>query len=666
MQAKLKEIPMRDVRRTDVPNPEAIASGLDSVVEGWIGRWRSRDIHSRNLWERAGVCQQEFDSKFRELNESSLRSLLHKDHQRVRRLGNRWADEFDAVLPTVVAAAKRSLGIEPYRVQMMGALALSEGTVAEMATGEGKTLTIALAAVVAGWSGRPVHVITANDYLADRDARNLRVLYELCGLRVAAVTAEMSPEERMESYRASVVYCTGKELVADFLRDRIMLGELSDAKRRSVERLKGFAGQTRTVLRGIHIGFVDEADNQLIDEAVTPLIISRKEENSTIDVATDAAYQVAGTLLPGEDYELNERQKEIDLLQPGREKVRAWAQEQEGFLSAVDWMCDLVITALQARHLFLEGKQYVVADDQLVIVDEFTGRQMPGRSWRLGLHQAVEAKEGLEISKPSETLARLSFQRFYRLFRHLGGISGTARESADELWRVYQLPFVSVPRHRPNQRTDLGLKLFVSEEEKEAALVDEVLRSHKEGRPVLVGTRSVAVSEQIADLLKRSGVDCAVLNAVRHLDEAQVIQMAGSEGRITIATNMAGRGTDILIGRDVVKRGGLHVVLSEPHESGRVDRQLMGRAGRQGDPGSSCCFASLEDEVVDRYVPRWLVSGVKSLCRARVPASFLAARALVHVAQWRAQQVGRRRRIVVLKQDTEMGKRLMSNRLDRI
>lgn len=666
MQAKLKEIPMRDVRRTDVPNPEAIASGLDSIVEGWIGRWRSRGLHSKNLWERAGACQQVFDTEIRDLHESPLRSLLNKDHQRVRRLGNRWADEFDAVLPTVVGAAKRSLGIEPYRVQMMGALALAEGTVAEMATGEGKTLTIALAAVVAGWSGRPVHVITANDYLADRDAKNLRVLYELCGLRVSAVTAEMSPDQRIEAYSASVVYCTGKELVADFLRDRILLGELSNAPRRSVERLKGHLGQTRTVLRGIHIGFVDEADNQLIDEAVTPLIISQKEENSNIDMATDAAYRVAGTLLPGEDYELNERQKEIDLLQTGRDKIRAWGEAQDGLLSAVDWMCDLVVTSLQARHFFIKGKQYVVANDELVIVDEFTGRQMPGRSWRLGLHQAVEAKEGLEISKPSETLARLSFQRFYRLFRHLGGISGTARESSDELWRVYQLPFVAVPRHRPNQRVDYGLRLFVSEAEKQAELVNEVLRLHKDGRPLLVGTRSVAVSEQIAELLKSSGADCAVLNAARHLDEAQVIAMAGIEGRITIATNMAGRGTDILIGREVVKRGGLHVVLSEPHESGRVDRQLMGRAGRQGDPGSSCCFASLEDEVVERYLPKWLVGSIKCLCRAKVPTSFMMARTLVRLAQWRAQKVGRYRRIVVLKQDTEMGKRLMSSRLDRI
>lgn len=666
MQARLKEIPMQDVRRTEVPVPEAVTSGLDAVVDGWLGRWQSRKVHSKRLWAVAGVCEQVYQAEIRDLREPELRSRLHEQQLKVRRLGNRWADEFDSVLPLVVGAARSALGLEAYRTQMMGAVALARGALTEMATGEGKTLTIALAAVVAGWSGRPVHIITANDYLAERDAIKLGKLYEFCGLSVAAVTSQMRPDERQQAYRASVVYCTGKEVVADFLRDRILLGEFSNARRRSVERLKGRVGQTRSVMRGLHIAFVDEADNQLIDEAVTPLIISRPESDSDLDATMRAADELAGMLLVGEDYDLNERQREVVLLPPGRAKVELWAEDRSGFLSATDWMCDLATTALQARHFFIEGKQYVILDQKLVIVDEFTGRQMPGRSWRLGLHQAVEAKEGLEISKPSETMARLSFQRFYRLFRHLGGITGTAREAANEFWRVYRLPLIEVPRHKPNQRLDGRPRVFLNEVTKRTALVREVLEARNQGRPVLVGTRSVSSSEQIAEMLEARGVSCAVLNAARDQDEAQIISMAGGDGRVTIATNMAGRGTDILIGRSVVNAGGLHVILSEPHESGRVDRQLMGRAARQGDPGSSSVYASLEDEIAQRYLPNWLRAMSRSFRSVNIPGSYSLSAWVIRLGQWRAERKSLRRRLFVLKQDVEMSKRLMNSRIDRI
>lgn len=663
---KAKEIPMHDVRRTEVPAPESITSGLDAVVDGWIGKWHSRRVHSTRLWETAGQCQEQYVSTIRDLHENALRSQLHEAHRRVRRLGNRWADEFDQQLPIVVGAARKALGIEPYRTQIMGALALSKGSLTEMATGEGKTLTIALAAAIAGWSGRPVHIITANDYLASRDAINLGNFYELCGLSVASVTADMNPQQRRSAYQASVVYCTGKELVADFLRDRILLGDLAQPARRSVERLKGELHHTHSVLRGLHVAFVDEADNQLIDEAVTPLIISRREEDSSIDEAMTGADQLAASMLPGEDYELNERQREISLLPAGREKIAAWSAERQGLLSAPDWMGDLAIAALQARHFFLEGKQYVIIDDKIVIVDEFTGRQMPGRSWRLGLHQAVEAKEALEISTPSETLARLSFQRFYRLFRHLAGISGTAREAASEFWRVYRLPLIEVPRHKPNQRNDFRPKVFLHEGDKRDALVQEVLEMRQQGRPVLVGSRSVTASEQLAQRLQHVGVDCSVLNAARHDDEAQIIAMAGGDARVTIATNMAGRGTDILIGKSVVKAGGLHVILSEPHESARVDRQLMGRSGRQGDPGSSSVYTSLEDEISERYLPKPLRKIAYFLRSVNIFGANSLTLCIIRFGQRRAELQSLRRRLLVLKQDFEMSKRLMNSSIDRI
>ncbi|MEE4313056.1 MAG: hypothetical protein V2J11_01085 [Desulfofustis sp.] len=657
MAVPLKELPMRDVRKTDIPKLEPIPEGLDAWVDSWIGRWRSRRVFSRRLWALSGQCYAVYEREVAELRESSLRSELAVHHRELQRLGNRWADGFIAALPYLAGAAVKSLGIVPYQTQMMGALALSQASLAEMATGEGKTLTIALAAAAAGWSGRPVHIITANDYLAGRDAENLRVFYEYCGLTVSAIQSDMDAAARQKAYRAAVVYCTGKELVADFLRDRIMLGEYAYAPMRSVGRLCSGRSASQAVLRGIHTAFVDEADNQLIDEAVTPLIISRQVENGNIKDATIGAYQVAASFLPGEDYLLNESQKDIELTKGGREKVKLWCAQQSGLLAAPSWMADLVVTALQARHFFQEGSQYVIDDDALVIVDEFTGRKMPGRSWRLGLHQAVEAKESLEISTPSETLARLSFQRFYRLFRHLAGITGTAREAAVEFWRIYRLPFIEVPRHRPNQRKDASLRVFPTEQAKLKSLVEEVVRLHASERPILVGTRSIASSERIAQELRHRGIECSVLNAVRHADEASIIAMAGREGRVTISTNMAGRGTDIKIDRKVAERGGLHVVVSEPHESKRIDRQLMGRAGRQGDPGSTARFASQQDEIFKRHLPKFF--------QTLLPAIGLRNWAFKR-AEKRAVRKSHNQRLIVLRQDSEMSERLMNRSLDRI
>lgn len=648
---------MRDVRKTDIPNLESIPEGLDAWMDSWLGRWRSRSVYSRRLWDLSGQSHAAYEQEVAGLREVPLRSQLAHHHRELQGLGNRWADGFNAALPYLAGAASKSLGIVPYRTQLMGALALAQGSLAEMATGEGKTLTIALAAAAAGWSGRPVHIITANDYLAGRDAENLRVFYEYCGLSVAAIESDMDAPARQEVYRSAVVYCTGKELVADFLRDRIMLGEYAYAPMRSVRRLRGGGSASRAVLRGIHTAFVDEADNQLIDEAVTPLIISRQVEDGNIQEATLGAYSVAASFLPGEDYELDDRQKDIELTKGGREKVRAWCGTQKGLLAAPSWMSDLVVTALQARHFFQEGSQYVIDGEALVIVDEFTGRKMPGRSWRLGLHQAVEAKESLEISTPTETLARLSFQRFYRLFRHLGGITGTAREAAVEFWRIYRLPFIEIPRHRPNLRKDAGLSVYSTETEKFSALVDQVLSLRESERPILVGTRSIAASERIAQELRHHGVECSVLNAVRHADEASIIALAGRERRVTISTNMAGRGTDIKVDRKVAEAGGLHVIVSEPHESKRVDRQLMGRAGRQGDPGSTARFASQEDELFKRHLPHFL--------QRLLPAIGLRKWAFKR-AEKRAVKKSHNQRLIVLRQDSEMSERLMNRSLDRI
>ncbi|MFQ3241397.1 MAG: preprotein translocase subunit SecA [Lentimonas sp.] len=648
--------PRNEARRTEIRDVELVLGGLDGWVYDQAGRWKSRDVKSDRLWEQAGAIERVLTG-LGDLPERQLRADLRAMQGQVRRHGLSWSEQVGLALPLVAEAARRSLGLTAYRTQLMGALGIGSGSLVEMATGEGKTLTIALAAAIAGFTGKPCHVITANDYLASRDAAELSRFYEYCGLVVASISADFEGPQRREAYLADVVYCTGKELVADYLRDQIALGPLAESKRRAMTYLlRRRRWRDQLVLRGLSIAIVDEADNQLIDEAVTPLIISRKQESESMRETCRSIERCASTLLPGEHYDVNDRFKEIRLLPCGRELVEEWCAERRGLLSAPDWVSDLVLQSLQARHFFLRDKQYVMVDGKVVIVDEFTGRPMPGRSWRLGLHQAVEAKEGCEVSAPSETLARLSFQNFYRYFDHLSGITGTARESWCEFWRIYDLPFVKVPYHKPNVRRDERAAYFVSENEKWDAVVEEVLYYNRLGRPVLIGTRSVDASEHLGRLLAEWSLDCKILNAVRHDQEADIILRAGDDAAITIATNMAGRGSDIRISKAVEALGGLHVILTEGHESGRVDRQLRGRAGRQGEQGSSRLFASFEDELFQRHLNRGGRSITQKWIDWALPGRGLLLRLGFYFAQRRAERRSQRQRFVLMKQDQEIAK----------
>lgn len=648
--------PSNEGRRTEIRKVEPVPAGFDGWVHDLTGWWKSRPRWSQRLWEEAGAIEAA-RLALAELPERAFRAKLRSVRGQVRRRGAAWPEQVGVALPLVAEAARRSLGLTAYRTQLMGALAIGQGTLVEMATGEGKTLTIALAAAIAGFSGKPCHVITANDYLAGRDADELSHFYEYCGLRVAAIAAENESLQRREAYRAEVVYCTGKELVADYLRDQIALGPLAESRRRAMTYLlRRKRWRDQVVLRGLHAAIVDEADNQLIDEAVTPLIISRKQENEAMRDACLAVDTCAASLLPNEHYEVVERFKEVRLLPSGKERIDAWCADRKGLLSAPDWVADLVLQSLQARHFFLKDRQYVMVDGKVVIVDEFTGRPMPGRNWRLGLHQAVEVKEGCDPSAPSETLARLSFQNFYRYFEHLSGITGTARESWREFWRIYELPFVKVPYHKPNLRHDEPSAFYVRESEKWEAVVAEIAAFNRAGRPVLIGTRSVDASEQLGRMLQDQKLDYKILNAVRHEQEAEIILRAGDAESITIATNMAGRGSDIRISRAVEANGGLHVILTEGHESGRVDRQLRGRAGRQGGQGSSRLFASLDDELYQRHLNRFIKVILDRWIRCLLPGRrFLLARSF-RLAQRRAENRSRRQRFLLMKQDQEIAK----------
>jgi len=601
--------PLIDVRRTELPLREKLPKGLDALVHRAHGRWRMRASEARELRELAARLHAEA-AALESLTKGELKARAQEQRQRLRRLSDaNWADGFAEALPLVAELARRHLGLRPHPVQLMGALGLARSRLVEMATGEGKTLTIGLAAALMAWRGRPLHVVTANDYLAQRDAMTNVPLFEACGLRAASVDSEMEPDARRAAYAADIVYTTSKEIVADFLRDRILLGPLADPGRRSVARLIHAPG-TKAVIdqivqRGLHTVIVDEADNQLIDEAVTPLIISRPQDDPAMIKVCRAADRLAAGLWPGEHYEIESRHKEVRLLPAGRELIEVWCDEAEpGRFHQPAWIGALVVQSLQARHFFLKDRQYVIVDGKVIIVDESTGRLMPGRSWRLGLHQAVEAKEGVEITQPNESLARLSFQRFFRLFRNLSGITGTAAEAAPEFWRVYERPLLVVPPNRPSQREALPPRYFANVDAKWEAVVEEIVRLHDEGRPVLVGTRSVAASEHLGQLLSMKFLSFALLNAHRHREEAAIVNLAGEPHGITVATNMAGRGTDIRLGQGVAAAGGLHVILTELHESARIDRQLQGRAGRQGDPGSTRVFASLEDDLAERFLPK--------------------------------------------------------------
>jgi preprotein translocase subunit SecA len=645
--------PTEEYRRLGYRFPPRLPKGLDALVSRGVGYYQRRDGLLSGLREEAGKIDAQA-SDWKDLPDHQLHLRLMEFREKFRRGGKGVETLVLTAFAAIREAAHRQLRMHPFVVQMMGALALHRGYLAEMATGEGKTLTAGLAAVLAGWTRRPAHVVTVNDYLVERDAEWMRPLYHFCGVRVGFVTAAMVPAERGQGYDADVTYVTSKELLADFLRDRLRLRSLTNPSRRLLREIirPTFASDNGLVLRGLHTAIVDEADSILIDEAVTPLIISAPQENEVLVDAVRAAQHIAVTLRPGEDYQPNLRYREIEFTRPGREQIARACAALPGLWRGSERRNELLRQALVAREFFHQDKHYIIADSKIVIVDESTGRQMPHRTWREGLHQAIEAKEGLPVSAPSETIARLSFQRFFRCFHKLAGMSGTAREASGEFWQIYRLPVLAIPTNRPCLRQHLPDRVFVDETAKWQAVVAEIARLHATGRPILVGTRSVAASERLAAMLEESGFEFQLLNAVRHKDEAVIVAMAGALGRITIATNMAGRGTDIKLGEGVAALGGLHVLATERHESGRVDRQLFGRAARQGDPGSAQAFVSLRDELILRHLP-----GARQSTPILRFGRVLAGRQRLSqwafaLAQRRAQAAAFKQRQAVLRADT--------------
>jgi preprotein translocase subunit SecA len=551
--------------------------------------------------------------------------------------------------------ADRTVGLRHFDVQLLGGFVLLKGMLAEMETGEGKTLTATLAAGTAALAGIPVHIVTVNDYLAARDAEAMSPIYRALGLTVGTVLHGKTATERRSAYACDITYATNKEITFDYLRDRLALGSHSENLRLKLERLYGEAPRLAgVVMRGLHFAIVDEADSVLIDEARTPLIISGNPQSTDDRRWADEALTLARGLENGTHYRVVLDERRIELTAPGVDRIAELGQELGGLWLSRIRREESARQALTAIHLFSNSIQYIVRERKIEIVDEYTGRIMPDRSWNEGLHQLIEAKEQCEVTDRKAPLARISYQRFFRRYRRLAGMTGTAREVSGELWAVYRLPVITIPTNRPVRRQDRPAQICATADEKLDRIVAKAALLHHQGCPVLIGTRSVASSEAISERLDGAGLAHVVLNAAQDQHEAAIVADAGKAGRITVATNMAGRGVDIQLGEGVAARGGLRVILSERHEAGRIDRQLVGRCGRQGEPGTTEAILSLDDPllgVLGRPVLRnWI-------CRSG-PWGSIFARFIFRRAQRRAERVHSKMRRRLLTADQRLGSML--------
>ncbi len=577
------------------------------------------------------------------LDDDGLRAALQA--LRAPLAGGRFRPEpVEAGLALLSEVSRRLTGLQPHAVQLMGALALVDGCFAEMQTGEGKTLVAALVAALAGLSGVPVHVVTVNDYLAQRDADLARPMLQFAGLTVAAVLHEHDVAERRVGYRCDVTFVANKEVAFDYLRDRVALRSRGPGTARAVP------APVVPILRGLHLAIIDEADSILIDEARTPLILSEPAAAPADDGGTRLAMAAAGQLVEHDHYTLEPHRRQVSLTEAGRrclDRILVATGIDQGM--AGPWRArqareEMVRTALAARHLYWRDRDYVVVEGRVRIVDEHTGRIAEGRSWQNGLQQMIEAIEGVPPSPDVVTRTSITYQSFFNRYRRLAGLSGTLREVAVEARIVYGHVTARIPTHKPSRRRELGLRLLPSDELKRHAVVAAASAMVEIGRPVLIGTRSVAASERLSCCLAVAGLAHVVLNALHDADEAAIVAKAGQGGCITVATSMAGRGTDIRLDASARRLGGLHVILTELHESSRVDRQLIGRGGRQGDPGTFETILSLEDELLQDHAGLW-VAGMQMLSGVwgRLPRR--AARWLIWRAQLAASRRHRRERV---------------------
>ena len=503
---------------------------------------------------------------------------------------------------TIKEVSKRELNMSHYDSQLLGGWIMIQGMVAEMETGEGKTLTATLPASSAAMAGMPVHVVTVNNYLAERDAEIMRPVYERLGLSVGCVIDGMSEQQRQSAYRCDITYCTSSQLVFDYLRDRMVLKQFNTDLDFKLSSLYSASPVKETLLlRGLCFAVVDEADSIFIDEARTPLILSCKSGNDQQEEMHREAVWLARQLDNDIYYSLENKIKQVSLTEQGESYLQGLTVNMHSVWRGQRRRKALVEQALTALHCYEKDVHYIVDEGAVIIIDENTGRPMPDRSWEAGLHQMVEEKEVCEQTGQNQTIARISYQRFFSRYLKLSGMTGTAEEVADELWKTYGLVVHKIPTHEPSRRDYEKTAIYYTQEEKWQAVVEDALSKQALDRPVLIGTRTVKDSELVSELLKGRNCTHKVLNAKYNEQEAEIIATAGKAGYITVATNMAGRGTDIKLDATAERAGGLHVICCERNDSKRIDRQLAGRSARQGDPGSYKVICSIEDDAVIKY-----------------------------------------------------------------
>jgi preprotein translocase subunit SecA len=578
--------------------PKGFRAKLISALGGPVDRRLAR-------WSFLLPAVAAFEPEVQQLNEYQLRKRSLSLRFRARS-----GEPLRRIMPEAYAlvreAGRRTLNMRHFDVQIVGGIAMFYHSIAEMETGEGKTLTATLPMYLFSLIGKGCHLATVNDYLARRDAEWMKPIYEALGLTVGVIEQPMQRNERAEAYACDVVYGTAKEFGFDFLRDRLLLRRIREGQ---ADVLGGMLGQRsdgameELVQREPYFCLVDEADSILIDEARTPLIIGVVPLDGEEDFIESESYKWAASVcdkfVDEDDYEYDHEKRQVELTREGRQKARLLPKPAALDTVGMVTMYEYIERAILVEREYKLDSQYVVRDDEVVIVDEFTGRLAEGRKWQRGIHSAVEAKEGLvKVGTGGGQAARVTIQDFFLRYEHLAGMTGTAMVSARELRRIYKTRVINVPTNRPIVREALAERVFGSADVKWAAVVEEICAMHARGRPVLIGTRSIDKSEHLSLLLQAKGIEHEILNANRIDEEAEIVARAGQRGRVTVSTNMAGRGTDIKLGEGVKELGGLHVICTEMHDSGRIDRQLRGRCGRQGDPGTFRQYLSLDDELL--------------------------------------------------------------------
>ncbi|MAC83934.1 MAG: hypothetical protein CL624_07345 [Arcobacter sp.] len=646
----------QEYKKFNLSSEKKSHNGLDRLVHLGIGKIYKKVILHKRLNE---IAKKIYDNSQQHsfLSDQELEMLLLK-YKRMFKLSKIDDKGVYSSISTICEVCFRVFGYRPYYEQIMGVLGQYYGFAIQMLPGEGKTITAAISGVIAGWSGKPCHIITSNDYLASRDAQIMTPLYNGCLLSVGHIIGEMKDEKRSENYKCNVVYATSKELLADFLRDQISDQKINNFDNFLFNKLfNGISSSKPRVMQGMYTAIVDEADSVLADEALTPLVISESTDN---EVLKDAIYCIFGLIKKFKNeihYKVDEEFKDISLTNEGKILLDELDKEFPIIWRTYERKTFLLIQALNAKELYVNGRDYIINEEnKIVLVDEKTGRLMPGKSLSGGLHQAIEAKENLELTSPTKTNIKMSFQRFFRLYTKLSGMSGTLQNIENELWSIYELPVIEIPKRIANTYTFKTIAILENIDSKMKAIVDEIIEVNSTGQAILVGTTSINESEALSNILKSKGIVCTTLNAKHHKEEDEIVAQAGYYKSIVISTNIAGRGTDIKINKEIEELGGLHVIATQLGDSKRVDLQLFGRTARQGQVGSVKVFLSLEDKLLYKKLPLKIFNYLKK----NIDKNYIKKISILlyQLSQRSEEKKSSKLRIKMLKNDYDFNKRI--------